>query len=239
MRRISRGSSLINLVNQILEDILLRVAYQANIDEFLECGDKMAKKSEIGWHVQRGHPYRLEPTATLSRLSGVCRTFRATIEGSPKLQRGLTGSSETSLSPVRSLRCGPLKWLFEHAFGQRKLRNCNLSHLNLRSERVQIRSHLKKFLKGYQANLEASWRKVRARQTPGPWAFKVRITFQRPKGYKGRNSYQEVVEVGDVMTLGTVLANIERIFLRTGLEHLAWLESLDKSTSGQDETQRD
>lgn len=128
---------------QILEDIILRVALQVAIDEYVAFkyfGYKQCK---------------LQPATILGVLSSVDRTFRATIKGSPKLQRAFTG--ELSASPA--VAGTSVLWLLQRALGT-KVKPYPAKIVSVRNnvwmrvgfftaEEIKLaRAHMKKVLKG-------------------------------------------------------------------------------------------
>lgn len=176
-----------------------------------------------------GHRYRLEPIATLSRLSRVNWAFHATINGSPKLQRALTGGLCAPPGFIESVPFIPpflaLKWLLQNALGEHLPAAGITMIVHRRGDVEYRRNHLKTFMRDSAKHPEASWRRVKAHTEPGSKKpLGVLIQFRRPNGYKGPNRYHDQIEIGNGATLGTFFESISLIVQRSGFEHVAKLE---------------
>lgn len=222
---LSNCGTTFTLISQILEDIILRVACQAKYE---------AQDSGFYYEMQNGryirnpgNPYRLQPLAALATLSRVCRTFTATIKGSPKLQHVLAGDPANSIpSTLSSPVTLQLKWLFEHAFGKALGRDYPGNSIRFYQTTGRCRRYLKTFSRSFGKFPEASWRKSRAHPEHVVESLEVEVWFRRPNGYKGGSNYYEKVDHGNGIVLEDLLERLASILCRTGLEHVAAMEKL-------------
>lgn len=195
-----------------MEDILLRVACQAKQHYVITRGPSHILLPNGG--------YLLGPVAAISRLSRVCRVFRDTIDGSPKLQRALTARPDATYDMFGAHDFLPLRWLLQYAVFLTLLPRAQF-RVYIGEQYRFFRDQLKAFLERYGKHPEASWRKVRAYRESGARFIEVRIAFKGPNGYKGGNKYTEMLDAGNGATLGSLLDQISSIMYRSGAENMA------------------
>lgn len=195
-----------------MEDIILRVACQAKHHYILT--------PEPSFVLAPANGYRLEPVAAISKLSRVCRVFRDTIKGSPKLQRALTARPDATYDMFGAPDFLPLKWLLQYGVFWTLLPRVQF-HVYIGEQYRFTRDQLKAFLGRYGKHPEASWRKVRAYKESGARSIEVRIAFQGPNGYKDGSRYTEMLDAGNGATLGSLLDQISSIMYRSGEENVA------------------
>lgn len=212
---------------------MLRVACEAKSEEAEYCGDSEEPRCHRPPKVVRGVRYRLQPTAVLSKLSRVCRTFQATIQGSPKLQRALTGVWDASLDTLVVPPSLPMKWLCQHALGLKEVKGKSRYFIHIDHWMMKmVRDKLRWFLdRDRKRRWEASWRQVKIQHHPEADHFPVPIVFRRPNGYKGKRDYMEKLDLSDCSTLGDLLDELPAIVNRRGAEHVKRLNSLARVSS--------
>ncbi|CZT21421.1 uncharacterized protein RCC_07284 [Ramularia collo-cygni] len=206
-------------IPEILEDILLRVAYQAKKHEAENCGTVFMQHT--GKLLELGDPFRLEPTARLSIIRAVSRDFRDTIRRSPKLQRALTGSLETSVALVNTPPSLPMKWLFQRVLGKMQVRNQPCVDLTIQHQMGVFRDRLDTFLGQGGRQREGIWRQVKIHQKPTTAFFEIWIAPRMPRTYMGGCSYTENINMSICTTLGEFLDILFDVLNRSTSEHVA------------------
>lgn len=188
--------------------------------------DWLAKEQQrVAESRRRNYEFKLGPVVFLTKIARVCRTFQATIQGSPKLQRVLRGQDD-SFDVVHSVPRLPLKWLLEQALGRRETREALELNIYIETEYNYTREDLSVFLGECATHSEASWRRVQVCKELGENYFEMKICFRRPSGYKQGKEYVETIETGNGATLGDVLDRFVTIFRCDDAQHEARLQFL-------------
>lgn len=222
---------------KILEDILIRVARLAKRYEATHSGSQLRRSAYIGgFRRYGGESYSLQPAATLASISTVSRVFNATIKGSPKLQRAITGDLDPVLHNIYASPSLSIKWLLEHAFSKFKDQNWDLeSPMEFSQASSECRQLMKEFRKSYAKFPQASWRNVLAYQPhyedSAERFWEIKVEFRRPKGcdINIHNKYVEEIDVGSGTTLGELFEILAGISCRSGPQNVAAQKRIAKA----------
>lgn len=147
----------------------------------------------------------------MSTLRSTDRTFRATIEGSPKLQRALFANQSASLETLAIPPSVPLTWLLGHALGRDFKRDSAITYLRLGTNMVQSLRQISSFSKeDYGKHPEASWRQVKVHR--GERKIDLVISWLSWRSRDCTTRY-ETIDIGSGTTLGAVSDKLTEILL--------------------------